>query len=117
MDKGAIAVLVVQSPLKQNPPFMVKFENFSTAFLKSEFSLPELRTKETIPLIYVSNDIVSDLFADSNENLWSLSTKIDKNLRPAAFSFSESKVKIEINFDVELIPTQNVVGLLEGTDP
>ena len=117
MEKGALAVLVAQSPIKQNPPFLVKFEKFASAFLKSEFGLPELKTKETIPIIYVSNDIVEDLFKGSKQSLSDLLVKIDKNIKPKSFTFNDSKVKIELNFNVDLIPTQNVIGYLEGTDP
>jgi len=116
MEKGAIAVLVAQSPLRQNPPFAVKFENMSNAFLKSEFGLPELQLKSTIPLIYISSDIVRDLFAGSKKSLSELLTNIDRELKPSAFSFTESSIKINVHFDVELIPTQNVIGLIEGTD-
>jgi aminopeptidase YwaD len=116
MEKGAIGILVAQSPLKQNPPFPVKFENMSNAFLKSEFGLPELQSKSTIPLIYISNDVVKDLFVGCKKSLSELLTNIERELNPYAFSFTESSIKINIHLDVELISTQNVIGLIEGTD-
>lgn len=117
MEKGAIAVLVVQSPLKQNPPFIVKFENMSSAFLKRDFGLPELKTKESIPLVYISNEVVRDLFAGTNETLSGLLTKINNDLRSVAFEVAGTTVNLEIDFDVDFIPTQNIIGFIEGTDP
>lgn len=116
MKKGAIAVFVVQSPLKQNPPFVVKFENMSSALLKSEFSLPEIKTKESIPIIYVSSEFVNDLLSGSDINLTGLLNVIDENLISNPFEVSETTIELSIDFDVDLIPTQNVIGYLEGTD-
>lgn len=116
MERGAIAVLVMQSPFKQNPPFIVKFENMSSAFLKSEFSLPEIKTKESIPLIYVSSELAKDLLAGSSHNLTTMLNDIDANLIANPFEIPNSMVDVSIDFDVDLIPTQNVIGFLEGTD-
>lgn len=117
LEKGAIAVLMAQSSLRHNPPFLVKFENLANAFEKSEFGLPELKTKESIPLVYISGEIIRDLFKGSNKNLTEILEKIDNDLKPSAFTFTDAKIKLGINFDIDLISTQNVIGFIEGADP
>lgn len=116
-EKGALAVLVVQSTIKNQSPFAIKMESLSRAFSRTETDLHELKRGESIPIIYISKDVVTDIFHDSGKNLTEILKKIDQDLKPRSFEFADTKFEIKTIFDNKLIETQNVIGFLEGTDP
>lgn len=115
-EKGALAILVMNSPLKQEPPINFKYEKMSKAFNKESFFIPEFGRKN-IPIIYVSKTFTRNLFGQTGVNVEKILTSIDKDLKPAAIDLKDKNVSYEIKFDSELLPTQNVIGILEGSDP
>ncbi len=112
---GALAVILVSSPMKNEPPFNVKYEQRIKAFENPNFNLP-VQSGNSIPIIFVSENIVNEIFKDVNINLKDLLQKIDKNLKGNAFEIPSIKIEINIRFEKEIINTQNVAGIIEGTD-
>ncbi len=116
-ENGALAVLVAQSPIKKQPQFGIKIESLSNAFSRSDFSLPEVRSKESIPIIYISYEVLADIFAGSGYNCSDVVNSIEKNVRSNSFEFQNVSVNIEAVFDSKIVNTQNIIGFREGTDP
>lgn len=116
-EKGALAVLNVQSPIKNQAQFPVKMEPLAKAFSKIEYSINELSIVESIPLIYISRDVVVDIFNGTGKKLSEILKNIDKVLKPASFTFEDQSIELTVNYESRLVETQNTVGYLEGTDP
>lgn len=116
-ENGAIAVLVAQSPIVKQPQFGIKIESLSNAFSRSDFSLPEVSLKESIPIIYISNEVLTDIFSGSGYNCSEVVGSIQKNIRSNSFELKNISANIEIVNDTKIVMTQNVIGFREGTDP
>jgi hypothetical protein len=111
---GALAVIVVQSPFKTEPPLTIKYETINTNFKRQSFQLPEQK-KDNIPIIYVNQQIAAELL--SGYKIKEKLDGIEKNLKPAAAAVEGKEVSFSINFETKILNTQNVIGLIEGTDP
>ncbi|MEW6193778.1 MAG: M20/M25/M40 family metallo-hydrolase [Bacteroidota bacterium] len=116
-EKGALAVFVAQSPIKKQPQFGIKVESLSNAFSRSDFSLPEVGLKESIPIIYISSEVLTDIFSGSGYNCSDIVNSIENNLESNSFEIKNVSINIEAAFDSKIINTQNVIGFKEGTDP
>lgn len=116
MEKGAIAIIVITSPFKKEPPINFKYEKMASAFQKESFFIPELGRRH-VPIIYVSKAFTKSLLKESGIKIDKLLSEIDKDLKPSAFEIKRKTVSYEINFDAKLLPTQNVIGFIEGNDP
>lgn len=114
-ELGALALIVVSSPLKNEQPFNIKNQSRANAFEKANFYLPTQSTK-SIPIIFVSENVAYQIFNESEKSLKDILESIDKKLTGNAFEFQNLKMRIELNFDKEIISTQNVVGMIEGSD-
>jgi hypothetical protein len=112
---GALAVLVVNSPLKNEPPFNVKYESRIKAYENPSFHLP-VQVSNSIPIVFISENVAYEIFKDSNTNIKDLLQKIDKNLKGNAFELPSVQIELQVSFDKEIINTQNVVGIIEGND-
>ncbi len=116
-EKGAMAILVVQSPLTSTQTFAVKYEGIIKSSLRTEYHLPELKSKKTNPVIYISYDVLNLLISENDFNLKNILVEIDKNLKPNSFQIKDRVVKLKSVFESHLIQTQNIVGWIEGNDP
>jgi hypothetical protein len=112
---GALALIVVSSPLKNEPPFNVKYEQRIKAFENPTFNLP-VQSSNSIPIVFVSENIVNEIFKEENFSLNDLLQKIEKNIKGNAFEIPSIKIELNIRFEKEIINTQNVAGIIEGTD-
>lgn len=112
---GALAIIIVSSPLKNEPPFGIKYVSRINAYERNDFVLP-FKSSTSIPIFFVSENVCSEIFKYSDSNLKDLLLEIEKNLKPNAFEFKNIELQLEINFEKELISTQNVVGWIEGSD-
>ncbi|MGE5354100.1 MAG: M28 family peptidase [Acidobacteriota bacterium] len=115
-EKGALAVIVVSSPFKNEPPLTIKYEKLLHSFQREIFSLPGMERKG-IPVIYASGKILKDLFGGISKNLKGCLENIDKTLKAESFEIEDKTMSLEISFDEELLKTQNVGGIVEGSDP
>lgn len=115
-EKGASALLVIGSPFKVEPPFNIKYQNLSKSF-KRQFDYLAAQKSSSIPIIFISPTVLDEIFKNSGKNFENILEEIERDLKPQAFEFRNKRVNIEINFETEIINTQNVVGFIEGTDP
>jgi len=116
LERGAIAVIIISSPLKSDPPLNIKYEKIQNSFEREFFHLPELE-RESLPVIYASKSFTAELFNNTGIKLLEKIKHIDSTLTPASFTIENKSVSFEINFDQSLVPTQNVLGFIEGSDP
>lgn len=114
--KGAAALLVIGSPFKVEPPFNIKYQNMANSF-KRQFDYLAAQKSSSIPIIFISPTVLDEIFRDSGKNFENILEQTERELKPHAFEFQNKRVSIEINFDMEIINTQNVVGFIEGIDP
>ena len=117
MEKGAIAVLLAKSPLKASPPFAVSAEPLYNSFSRNNYTLPELKSKESIPLIYINNNILKELLSEQFVNLKDQLDKLELAPKSISQELQNRVVQLDIRFENKLIPSENVVGFLEGSDP
>ena len=117
MEKGALAVLVAKSPLKSSEPFVVNSEPLYNSFSRKKYTLPGLKSKESIPLIYVSEDILKELFNDLAININDQLKEVESTLKPISQVLKDKNIQLDIRYDNNLIPSENVVGFIEGSDP
>lgn len=116
-EKGAVAVLVAKNPLNGLPPFPVHYSGYANAFSKSDFGLPGLKRKESVPIIYVDDAVVNELFKHTDKSYLNTMQNIDKELKSNSFEVANASVSFKIKYQNELIPVQNVIGYIEGSDP
>ena len=114
--RGALAMLVVGSPLKLEAPFPAKYEQLARAFNREADHLAE-RASAAIPIIYIGPQVAADLFARTGERLDSLVRRIDRSLAPRPLVLPSRELTLEITVNTRSLLTQNVAGLIEGTDP
>ncbi|MFH0988433.1 MAG: M20/M25/M40 family metallo-hydrolase [bacterium] len=114
--KGALAMIVVGSVLKKEPPIDIKYQTLATSFNRDFVYLPE-RPSTDIPILYISKNAKDDLYQNSGMTLDSLQGILESFLKGMAFEFQNKTLSVEINFISQMLPTQNVVGWIEGTDP
>jgi len=116
-ENGALAVLVLKSPLKKLPPFVIHFDGYAKAFSKSDFSLPGMQRKESVPIVYIDDEIAVELFSGLNKSITKVLQEIDSTFSSNSFLLENKTISLDIEFEQNLIPTQNVVGYIEGSDP
>ncbi len=114
--RGALALLVVSSPLKLEVPFAAKYESIARAFGRETEHLAE-RAGTSIPIIFVAPNVASDLFSRTGVRLDSLVGRIDRTFRPQAFLLPSRDLTVDITTTSRSFLTQNVAGLIEGNDP
>lgn len=112
---GALAVIIVSSPLKREEPFNIKFKSRIDAYSKSFYHLSNQKS-ESIPIIFASERFCSEIFNYVPESLNSIIEKIERNKKGNPFIIRDLLANIELKFDREIYSTNNVVGLIEGID-
>jgi hypothetical protein len=117
MEKGALAVLIAKSPLKSSPPFVVSTESLYKAFSNESYTLPEIKSKESIPIIYVNKNILKEIYPEKLEILEKEIRTVESSPRSISRKIKNKKIQLDIKYENNLIPSENVIGFLEGTDP
>lgn len=116
LEKGALAVILISSPKMTDPQIQVKYERLARAFVKASDHLLEI-PKKSLPIFYINRNVVSDLFEGTGVRIKEYVDNIDKTLKPNALILKNKKVQFSLSVKNELIPTQNVIGFIEGSDP
>jgi hypothetical protein len=116
-EKGALAVIVIRSPLKDNAPFAVSYQGYLNMFAKKQHSLPELKTSEAAPIVYVDNNVIASILDNSLKGLKDELTKLESTLKPISHEIKDKTLTLDVKYNTKLIPSQNIVGYLEGSDP
>lgn len=71
-----------------------------------------------IPVFMITPEVANEFLAPSGKTVDSLQEAIDRSLKPQSFEVGGVTVSVRKTLkDNRIIPTRNVVGLLEGSDP
>ncbi|MBI4551691.1 MAG: M28 family peptidase, partial [Candidatus Latescibacteria bacterium] len=74
----------------------------------------------TIPVVTLRADVSQTLLKDELGKVRpsaEIEQEIDRTLKPVTFPLSGTTATLSVNLERDVIPTRNVIGLLEGTDP
>lgn len=118
IDHGAVGFLLISSPKRRfrRPP------NPWPSLMRSapEDAVPltmEEKAEKRIVCVRLGKQLADDLVDGTGHTLDKLFEKIDETLTPQSFEIPGKMVTMETNLDADRFPTQNIVGLWEGSDP
>ncbi len=115
-ERGAAAVFVLQSPLMNQQPLNIKYSKFLESYSREYTELHNSRS-EPVPVFYLSNKICDDIFNSIDEfSFKDHLAKISSSNKQASFQIKNMTISLNIDIEYEVLPTQNIVGFLEGTD-
>jgi len=98
----------------------VKWNNLTTINLFGETSLSSMKNRSPLeycfPFVEVNRNFLIDLLGFSEEKTRTLVNKIEgyENITP--FFVDDTEIEISIDFKEEKIESENVYGIMEGTD-
>lgn len=75
------------------------------------------KSQERFPVAWISLDAALKILANSHTSLRDLQIAIDKSLKPKSFEIQNVTAHLRVSLKKEVRKTQNVLGLLEGSDP
>jgi hypothetical protein len=119
IDHGAVGVLVIQDPLNHRSlaprgfPWPSLYEGIPDDALPLTLALTE---KEKIPVVQVGETVIQHVLG-SIDTLRSWQLQIDRTHKPRSAPLSQVQVHVQTTTQVALMPTRNVAGLVEGSDP
>jgi hypothetical protein len=126
-QRGALAILLVNDPIGKHPSIFGSFatnvikkprNNINVTTPRRRMILPEMETDDSpIPIINVSDSVVTAIFDRTGRNLEGLQRQIDSRRQPASLELSEKRIKINAEVETRLLNTSNVIGKIEGSDP
>ncbi|MBC8044415.1 MAG: M20/M25/M40 family metallo-hydrolase [Rhizobacter sp.] len=124
IDAGAAAVLMVND-LGGLPFLPQQVEPLRDVMMSGTMSLvgsssakeirPESRVQGT-PLIFISSALANQVLKSTGKTVDALQKGMEKNGRPASFEIAGVSLTIAIDFQKKILETENVCGLLEGSD-
>ncbi len=116
---GAVAILLVNGPLNYTS---MKPRGFTWPALSKVIPPDALpfgicgENDTVMPVIHVGEELV-DLLFGSVDSLRRIQSAIDSLLKPVSFELTGVSVSAEITMKEDRLQTQNVVGMIPGTDP
>lgn len=117
LEKGALAVLICQSPLTSKQSFITTYEGIGKSYTRVNYHLPEIRYRESGSIAFISSDVVNEIFSGMDFNLYKALEENSKTLKSISFEINDKLVRLESFIKTKIHPTQNVIGFLEGSDP
>lgn len=118
-EHGAVGMILVTDPNNhrfRRPPN--PWPSLMRKALKNAVPLTlEEKMENKLVAVRIGKSLAEALVAPSGKTLSDLQTKIDDDLHPQSFQIPGITVAMETHLDFTRLPTQNVVGLLEGEDP
>lgn len=119
IDHGAIGMLLVSDPLNHRSlaprgfPWPSLYKNIPDDALPLTLAGAE---KDKIPVLHVGPPVIEDLIG-SVDSLKSLEASIDSTLQPRSFALEGCTALVKTSTSITRIPTRNVVGWIQGSDP
>lgn len=114
--KGALAVIVVRSPLVNDDPVDEKYKKAFVLFSRDHYRLQD-QLRNDIPVYYLTDKVANEIFTKQyGKKLSVILGEMTSSKRPYAFEMDMS-ASLSIKTKSTSIPMQNVAGFLEGTDP
>lgn len=116
---GAVGMLLVTDPNGHEnlapqgywPRFLRRADGRGKWQLATKTDFPDF------PAIWISGAAADEIVHDSGTTLPELQRSIDTTMQPASREIPGVRVGVSVELEVERRETQNVLGLLEGTDP
>lgn len=118
MKHGAIGLMIVTDPLNHmllNPQGH-PWPALSSFMTQDNLPVEMKDGKRTIPCIQVGETVVKALFG-SVDSLRSIQKSIDQSLKPRSFEVPASGCLLQTALKITRYPVNNVIGILEGSDP
>ena len=113
---GASALLIVNEKTPRRPRRVASAPTDSEAGPWTQDALAG--SLWDLPVFIITPEVANELLAPSGKNIESLQESIDRTLQPQSFEVADVTVSARKALrDIRVIPTRNVVGLLEGSDP
>jgi hypothetical protein len=113
---GASALLIVKENTPRRPRRVASAPTDSEAGPWTQDALAG--SLWDIPIFVITPEVANELLAASGKTIESLQASIDRTLQPQSFEVADVTVSARKALkDIRVIPTRNVVGLLEGSDP
>lgn len=125
---GALAVLLVPDPAAENGDLYRNILDTRTVNDEKPI-VPGRRHRlflahpagkmpwESIPVISVSRATADEILASANQEANALGKRIDASLKPLSFEIKNASITIDNRIKATLTRSQNVLGLIEGSDP
>jgi len=118
IERGAKAVLVMTDPLNHTSLTPRGFPWPSLSKVIPHDALPmtlAIDESEKVPVVHVGEKVMVRLFG-SVDSLVRLQASIDRAFAPRSFVLPGVRVRVRTSIAVRNIPTQNVAGIIEGSD-
>jgi hypothetical protein len=118
-EHGATGVLVVNDPLNHTSMTPRGFPWPSLSKTIPKDALPMVLggdESEKLPVIQIGEAVVDQLFG-SVEALRTIQARIDSANTPRSFAIRGAEVSVQTSTKITELPSQNVVGMIEGSDP
>lgn len=119
IEHGAVGVMVVTDPLNHTSltPRGFPWPSLSRTIPRDALPITLLTDeKEKVPVLHVGTEVIAQLFG-SVEALKKLQVEIDSARRPHSFEIPGTQASMKTSTSIRDMPTQNVIGYLEGSDP
>jgi hypothetical protein len=128
-EQGAAGVLVVPSyreddlysQFVQNvdhhhPRFNRYYEGDEPLETRRRMRLAD-REQSGIPVFNITRAVANTILASTGKTITQIQKEIDDNLRPQSVNLNNVTASMQPRFHTKVLWTNNVVGLLEGSDP
>jgi hypothetical protein len=118
-EHGAVGVLLATDPLNHTSLTPRGFPWPSLSKIIPMDALPttlSMEEGEKLPAVHVGEGFINRCFG-SVDSLRALQESIDKNLVPHSFPLRGMHVHLQTSTAIRELSTQNVVGMIEGSDP
>jgi len=113
---GAIGMLVVRDPNNGHPPIEVTMQRYTRYLTKPIIQLP--KDEKPLPTFYLSDSTATELLKSEGISLSGYQAQLDKKLKGSPIELKGKKVTMHIAMkNVQKLPTRNIVGYVEGSDP
>ncbi len=118
-ERGAVGVLVATDPLNHQllTPRGFPWPSLSKIIPRDALPLAlAVEESEKLPVVHVGERIINGLLG-SVDSLRALQRAIDGSCSPRSFSLGSVRVRLKTSTAIKRMPTQNVVGIIQGADP
>jgi hypothetical protein len=115
--RGAVALLVMPEPLAEHKSFWDLWGDWYA----DSATLPRQSLDEddvSIPVLYLRPRVGRDLLAAAGRDAAALQREIDASGRPRPLALADVSVTVRVGLaEARVATTENIVGMVEGSDP
>ena len=117
-ERGAAGILYM-TEVGDHPTLATQARFFADIVKKGIMALPDTASSDSagLPVFTITKEVANELLQPSGKTVDALHAKIDEELKPVSFDVEGTEVTLNLDVKKELVETENVVGLVEGSDP